>query len=385
MVGSPIENLSLLGLGPDQLDDAVAGYRTPAVDNSQTAFGLLPNSQRPRIAIALNNRALLKNGLSVYRVSGLFRKTFLSGIALLGPRLFPGKVLVSENSNSLAYRVAQKVAPDSQIAAVFFGSSGNSNTVVLYLVSEDSDGFAKVATGETARLSVRNEALRLKNLAEKTDLNIYVPVVRNFIETEEFSALLTENAATGELRPVEFDDPELIALQTSFNAEGKVVGSLEDSSLADRMNQRISTGRDLPEIVTTAWDSIQSALSGCKFSLGLSHGDFVPWNVFRDGERLVVVDWEWSAEKMLPMIDLAQFYFHGHLSLGRSLPPLTGEGSPFNSYLRDVGVDPALAPILFQAFLVDWVIFEIVVGGKRSEDVIKHIDALSRLRTDGDL
>ena len=373
-----------MGLTQDHLSGAVRGVKAPSAGHNQTLFGLLPNMQRPRIAISLNNRKCFQRGLSVYRVSGFIRKSLLFGVSLLGPRFFPAKVLVSDNERSLAIEIARQIAPDTEIAAVFLGSSGNSNTVVLYLIGNETDGFAKIATQDRARCSVRNEAERLQMLAGNDRLDMRVPTVRDFSETESYSVLLTENASRKDLHPVRFDDRDVIKLQTQLNVAESFPGSFEDSALFERIDSRLSAS-DLPGTVMSAWRDVCGSLKGKKFNLGLSHGDFVPWNVFKDGNELVVVDWEWSTDRMLPMIDLAQFYFQGHLNLGWPLPTLGDETSRLYVYLKKLGIDPDLAPILFQAYLVDWITFEVVDGGKPLAHLERHMQALTNIRNSGAL
>lgn len=61
-------------------------------------------------------------------------------------------------------------------------------------------------------------------------------------------------------------------------------------------------------------DAVRKILKECKELVGLSrltlhriHGDFSPWNMFLDGGRLVVFDWEFSEPSGLPFYDLVHF------------------------------------------------------------------------------
>jgi hypothetical protein len=113
--------------------------------------------------------------------------------------------------------------------------------------------------------------------------------------------------------------------------------------------------------------------------LGWQHTDFVPWNAYRDGDELRVIDWE--VARFGPGVpDLLHFLLHwdadrhGHQheapQVERILSYLTGEAaSPFGAaiqqrihvYLQQAGVDPSLLPY----FLVYTCVEQAVERGRR--------------------
>jgi hypothetical protein len=105
-----------------------------------------------------------------------------------------------------------------------------------------------------------------------------------------------------------------------------------------------------------------SSLDGLTLPIGWHHTDFVPWNAYRDGDELRVIDWE-VARRGLAAADVfkyllhwdAELHRHAHQrpDIDRVLAYLCG-AAPFplgdecrqivDAYLDRVGVDAALLP-----------------------------------------
>jgi len=52
-------------------------------------------------------------------------------------------------------------------------------------------------------------------------------------------------------------------------------------------------------------------------TLGFAHGDAAPWNLFRTGDRWLLLDWEHATAAAAPFHDLFHFLVHAHSLLGR--------------------------------------------------------------------
>jgi hypothetical protein len=114
-----------------------------------------------------------------------------------------------------------------------------------------------------------------------------------------------------------------------------------------------------------------SCLDGLTLPIGWHHTDFVPWNAYRDGDELRVIDWE-VARRGLAAADVFQYLLHWDAELHRHAhqPPdidrvlayLCG-AAPFplgdecqrivHAYLDRVGVDAALLPYVLVYALIE--------------------------------
>jgi len=103
--------------------------------------------------------------------------------------------------------------------------------------------------------------------------------------------------------------------------------------------------------------------NGVALPIVLEHGDFGPWNVFRDGRAITVVDWE-AARDGPPLCDLLYFVAHWETQSRRggiseaarrlALPLSWPRGDPLAEvarrqivrYSRRLGIADALYPLL---------------------------------------
>jgi hypothetical protein len=81
----------------------------------------------------------------------------------------------------------------------------------------------------------------------------------------------------------------------------------------------------------------------------VTHGDFAPWNLL--GPSPLLIDWEWSANRLRPMHDLAHFVVQSWALLGRPrgrsvLTELVGQGGIGVRYLSALGLAPGSARML---------------------------------------
>jgi thiamine kinase-like enzyme len=56
--------------------------------------------------------------------------------------------------------------------------------------------------------------------------------------------------------------------------------------------------------------------NGADELMGLTHGDFAPWNLLKTERAWVLVDWEEARQRDRPFFDLFHYLFMAHLNLG---------------------------------------------------------------------
>lgn len=62
-------------------------------------------------------------------------------------------------------------------------------------------------------------------------------------------------------------------------------------------------------LLRTAFEKVKGELGGRKFTAGLSHGDFAPWNMLWRGKEVFLYDWESTSPEAPSGIDLVHFSF----------------------------------------------------------------------------
>ncbi len=333
-------------------------------------YGLLPGRSKPRLAVDLDDARCFRTGITTYRPGKIFNRLALSVLRVLGPRWFAGGMLRLSGpgvNDVPAVRIAKAFDASARVAAIFFGSPGEANTTIVRIVARGGDTFAKVATGRTAGPLLRNEGARLREFAERPLRHARVPKLISETEVDGMTVLFLAEAAGGGSRPAPLKIAVVQDLLDEMLARGRTDGTIAASALGERVAGRLGSDRALAEL-HRAWDLVLEGLGNRELPLGLGHGDFNPSNVLIDGNRCVVVDWSWSSDAIPPGIDLCRYLFQGFVNAGREPPRLESPHSLLGDHLARIGLSRELAGALFACYLIDWILFELVVGEKKPMD-----------------
>jgi phosphotransferase family enzyme len=91
----------------------------------------------------------------------------------------------------------------------------------------------------------------------------------------------------------------------------------------------------LPTEVAFGLGRAFTASSG-EHNRGLAHGDFAPWNLMRDAEGWVLIDWEQSDGGAPPFYDVFHYLVQGAVLLGRPALRTLQDAEPGSPWIRDV-------------------------------------------------
>ncbi|MBA2480667.1 MAG: aminoglycoside phosphotransferase family protein [Planctomycetes bacterium] len=112
-----------------------------------------------------------------------------------------------------------------------------------------------------------------------------------------------------------------------------------------------------------------------RLPLGWSHRDFVPSNVWRSGDALAVIDWEWADPSWTPGIDVIHFHLMPALRRGQSptaaARQLCASGSPLEATCRALGIN-ADPWTLIACYLYDLILFYADANGEGLASAGRH-------------
>ena len=257
-------------------------------------WALLPRPQAPHLVVPSAPRAAATgalDGLGTGRARALVARCAQAGVSMGALALLPGLV-VRGGGPGVEALLADVLGQPVRVALVVGRERALQKPVLRVL---DRTGrtlaYAKVGTSATTRALVDHEAATLTHLAAADLQALRVPVVLAHEEWNGLSVLVQE-ALSGTTPP----SAEMLAdaARELARVDGVSTGPLAASPLLRSLSQRV---RDLPDsavaaVIASSTDDLVAAAGTFPVAWGSWHGDFAPWNISSDGDRVLVWDWE---------------------------------------------------------------------------------------------
>ena len=226
----------------------------------------------------------------------------MRGLALLQRsgllRLMPIPRLVIEQAPAPDVRTAEAVLAEvvGPIDDLVVRLGRRRYNRALVLMPFDRHGrlvaVAKVARGEAARAVLRREHEILVRVSEMGIDGLTVPGPLAHVETPELSYLvmtpLTSRQSNGPM-------PVPVAQMQALARRGQQSSApLRDTPAVAQLRKGVSS---LEDPVQSAWttaalERLLAELGDVTVTQGAWHGDWVPWNMAREGQKVLLWDWE---------------------------------------------------------------------------------------------
>jgi len=332
--------LSLLAPGEGRRDEYLA------VGPSGRPSFLLPRDRRVAVAACRSYNAL--------RTPSVRRRR--RGVAAvvgvgLGPVLADPVVATGPSPNSdgrpLLDELADLLGSGPLSAAVGMGGVDDWWTPVLQLFDDAGHpvGYAKVGTTPLTAELVRNEARVLRHLRRHPPRRLVVPRVVGDGVWAGCQLVVTEPLPT-EVRALDRTMPPRCPLigPGGPSLDSPLAASAWWGSVREHL---VRPAGEVGVRTRAALDALDQRCAGVELPLGLSHGDWVPWNLALlhggDGPALVAWDWEYGAtDAPLGLDDV-----HGGYVVARQRgADVAGALSVALLHAREVRPDPSLLDLL---------------------------------------
>lgn len=251
-------------------------------------FGLI-SPRAPRLVVPLSSPETVVQALDLHQPGSWLARLGMSLLRATSTANFlrPLKtslLRVYTKSPLLPWPMARVgLAPIPQSKYVLYlGAKGPERKTVCLPLVEDQE-LSIIKTGESPRgqAKLRREASQLQYLA-KTDLKDQVPELLDFYESKAISIIRQS-----------YFPPE------PATRAAKDAGALQFLRACLHEHSRWSRPEDIAKAFTPMSPSRSALLSAAlasasnlKLSVGLTHGDFAPWNCTFSKSRFKVYDWE---------------------------------------------------------------------------------------------
>lgn len=307
----------------------------------------------------ISARDTVENALRLYQPSsrrGRIAKRILS--------ILPNRISVDllkyssrekDDSGLLQFQSAiHEVFVDTQLVTSFAVGAAGRHQKFTGQVSRAGRSIAYVKIGEGAQVKalLKRERDCLAKIVNLKWDGVVVPEVRHFASIgDRYFLFLSAPDLPGNLRPLlpDRDDARfLTAMVEQAQREPNVTVGLRDCGYESLVARLHEADPGLAVHVSHSVESASRALHLEGMVLGLSHGDYAPWNtqMLRDS-RLYVYDWEYSSPRAPILNDL----FHRVMMPARLVQGL----SPVATIdrLLGLGACPVLGPVIRRAGIAD--------------------------------
>ena len=282
----------LLWPSPQQ---ALAVRRTPPFRSKPgaTSWWVLPTAAHPRFFVPVESpggwRVVARSGAGgrADQVQALASRLLRTGM---------GKVLPIDRFEVAGTGIEQHlqdVLGQPVRIGVRLGRARADRVVVLQVLAADGStlAFAKLGTTEISDARLTSEASNLSHIADLDPDRVGAPsLLHAGIWADRQIVVLS----AVDSRPQAADEVPVAPMRRLAEAAGTVETTLGESDFLARLRAEVGCVREaaVRERLDAHLDVITARFADQVLRFGAWHGDWVPWNMTRDGERVFLWDWE---------------------------------------------------------------------------------------------
>jgi hypothetical protein len=304
----------------DLTDPVFSCYLSNAQESSCTSFDYI-NNPDGTIRWFYQSNSKAASHLSFYNSSSLKSKIYVSvsRIAwkfgqsdLLASGKFKMQQLLVDNVKT-RYGILE-----SENCSFFTGTRGATRKVVVDVQGEDGTSeFIKIPLTETAEKLVKNEIDMVKSLSKFDFTTLSLPKISKQINgharlsnvkpaytipADKIAAI--HASAVGELCALSHERKSIT------DTESWDVTSTNIHYLFNELVYRNDLDQQKINTLVNRLKQLYSTISlGESIPVSVSHGDFTPWNMYSDEQRLYVYDWEMAKNGIPMLFDLFHFSY----------------------------------------------------------------------------
>jgi hypothetical protein len=300
----------------------------PAGFRRAEQFVALPGGGGRSFMVSLASRAGASSALTSYNSLRSGRRRFARTVLGFGLRTGLAQLLVRDKidigiaSDATADQLVddllsghlQQLFDDGPVVIAFGAGGGPYRKPVLQVFSTRGKplGYVKIGWNEWAREAVRREAAALRACASRP-MQLGVPKLLGLSQWRGLDLLVTAPLPQG-IRRVGMDEGRLDAglLREISELSSAHVSELASSPWWLGIRSRVQTGVTDAEVrsaLAAAIERIERSYGGEPLEFGTWHGDLVPWNLARLGDRLYAWDWEGSTPETPLGFDAVHYNF----------------------------------------------------------------------------
>ena len=268
--------------------------------NSQTSFCVINNSDgSPRWVC--NSNSNVPHFLNFYLISSFRSWMFAYAIRVVFflrlQKVVFNTVDVSSKNNDNGTGFMVNFAKTNW--AIFTGTVGINNKMLLYEETEKGSYFYKVAYTSKALSLIENEESALQAMIDLEPKSFICPQA----EMEKSNVLRLEDLSHQGNRSNKFTEKHRLVLTELYNKTGQFL-EVNKLPVIDETREKLSElelldDNRIPKGMVRKLRVMINTIDE-KVAVGFSHGDFTPWNMYSSKDKLSIYDWE-LANPLMPV------------------------------------------------------------------------------------
>ncbi len=194
--------------------------------------------------------------------------------------------------------IAPVIDPNKSNWAIFTGTVGPNNKILVYEEELAKNFFYKVATTQNAKKLIDNEESTIRHINSLKPDNFKAPEIKKI----NSHTLKQEDISMMGQRSLEFSLQHASILSEIYSKTRSDVDVFSlpiISETIDKLNDLKETkDKRLPNGLIKKLDWLLNSVENGCITTGLSHGDFTPWNMYINKSKPAVYDWELARQQI---------------------------------------------------------------------------------------
>ena len=182
--------------------------------------------------------------------------------------------------------------------ALFTGTVGPNNKILIYKKGKNKSSFYKIANSEKALSLIKKEEKAINELEAIKPITFTFPkadrIRRKILKLEDISLFGTRTTRFGHLHQLVLDE---MYTKTSKSIEANALPIFNSCLLKLHRLEECNDMR-IPKGMLKKLRIMLDAMRHKTIAVGFSHGDFTPWNMYVKNEKLAIYDWELATSLM---------------------------------------------------------------------------------------
>ncbi|NOZ67822.1 MAG: phosphotransferase [Deferribacteres bacterium] len=297
------------------------------------SYAVIPGFDNPRwffpteMNILKKNWNIIKTGR--FRSLLTFRMLQLSALAGYPQLIFPSRVIIAGRKGQvlpatgiLKDFVSKKLGTKDIYCVLYTGVCSFYQKFTVSVLDKDRNIIAYARVGHTVQVRERidNEVRALNYLSRLSFSTLKFPAVVSSERLEGTEDIIVMQTPSPEgytrlskrLTPLHVAALTELLRETAENVDGKVLLDDLQQSLGEIKGKIPEDDTEFVNLLEKTLETLARRLQNTEVTLGFSHGDFIPWNIYIGNSGLFVFDWE-VAKHRVPLWDLYYFILYSEV------------------------------------------------------------------------